>query len=174
MAAPQFVPTPVAKRIKAYESNEHVPETWKADRPGELTGRQPQGTRLGFQGPDQGYALTLASRFRDRIQLLRGESMADAIQGCLSVALRRASLFGRAPVVHDLTLAFTIWGFLDPNPSAAVAERRAAMFAGVGNTAHHYDEGRAIAESIPEATLRMSHTAVSAAYPDRWRELLGI
>ena len=27
--------------------------------------------------------------------------------------LKRASLFGRAPVVHDLTVAFTLWGFLD-------------------------------------------------------------
>jgi len=29
-------------------------------RPAEVQGRQPTGARLGFQGPDQGYALTLA------------------------------------------------------------------------------------------------------------------
>ena len=34
----------------------------------------------------------------------------DAIAGCLGVALKRASLFGRAPVIHDLT-----W----PSPSGA-------------------------------------------------------
>ena len=40
-----------------------VPEYQRpADRPGELVGRQPRGPRLGYQGPDQGYALALAAR----------------------------------------------------------------------------------------------------------------
>ena len=41
----------------------------------------------------------------------------------LGIALRRASEFSRAPVIHDLTIAFTIWGFLDPAPPAELAGR---------------------------------------------------
>ena len=40
------------------------------------------------------------------------EHESDAIAGCIGVALKRASLFGRAPVLHDLTAALTVWGFL--------------------------------------------------------------
>ena len=36
-----------------------------ADRPGDLGGPQPTGARLGAQGPDQGYALTLVTLFDD-------------------------------------------------------------------------------------------------------------
>ena len=93
------------------------PTPGRADRPGELDGPQPEGTRLGFQGPDQGYALKLADeRIRPRLQLSRGEHADDAISGCVGIAMRRASLYGRAPVIHDLTIAFTIWGYLDPSP----------------------------------------------------------
>jgi hypothetical protein len=175
MAAPQFVPTPVGKRIKAYESNDHVPEIWKADRPAELSGRQPKGTRLGYQGPDQGYAIGLANRFEDRITVVRGESKADAIRGCLNIALRRASIFGRAPMVHDLTIAFTSWGFLDTNPPDELVAARRAAFTGVANASHHYDEGRAIVDAFPEETLRLSHTEVTSAYAaGTWKRLLGL
>ncbi len=124
MAAPQYVPTVVTERTKAYESPDHVPDPWRADRPGELPGRQPSGAQLGAQGPDQGYALTIAATFRERLQLQPGESADDAIRGCLGIALRRASMFGRAPVVHDLTIAFTMWGYLDPSPPADLVRTR--------------------------------------------------
>jgi hypothetical protein len=72
-------------------------------------------------------------------------------------------LFSRAPVVHDVTLAFTIWGFLDERPPAELLERRAELFEGVGNVLHHYAEGRAIADLVPEATLRLTPAAAAAA-----------
>ena len=173
MAAPHFVPTAPVDEPRSYRSPDHVPAAWMPDRPAELTGRQPQGARLGFQGPDQGYGLTLANRFRSRLALQPGESADDAVRGCLNVALRRASLFGRAPVVHDLTIAFTIWGLLDAAaPDDLVAVRRTA-FEGLADAAHHYAEGRAVAEGIPEATLRMTPAQVTAAFPARWRELVG-
>lgn len=173
MAAPQFVPTDPVDAPRAYRSPDHVPDAWMPDRPGDLRGRQPEGVRLGYQGPDQGFGLRLANRFRDRLQLTTGESADDAVRGCLYVALRRASLYGRAPVVHDLTIAFTVWGFLDANPPVELVAARKALFAGVGNTLHHYAEGRAVAESVPEATLRMTPAQVAAAYPARWTELVG-
>lgn len=172
MAAPEFVPVPPTEKPRTYASPDHVPTRWAKERPAELSGRQPQGRLLGHQGPDQGFGFVLANRFRDRLHLQRGEHADDAVEGCLGIALRRASLFGRAPVVHDLTIAFTIWGFLDPAPPAdLVAERRAA-FAEVASP-HHYLERRALVDRVPEATLRMTPDQVRAAYPARWRELTG-
>jgi hypothetical protein len=173
MAAPEFVPVPPAVRPRLYTSPDHVPEAWLADRPADIAGRQPEGRGLGFQGPDQGYALVLAERFRGRLQLRSGEDADDAIEGALNVALRRASLFGRAPVIHDLTVAFTIWGFLDPGPPDELVELRRSMFEGVGH-AHHYAERRAIVDMVPEGTLRLMPVDVQAAYPGRWRQLLGL
>jgi hypothetical protein len=173
MAAPEYVPVPPTDKPRTYASPDHVPDRWTPDRPGDLEGRQPVGPRLGYQGPDQGYGLVLANRFRDRIQVQPGESAEDAIMGCLAVALKRASLFGRAPVVHDFTIAFTIWGFLDADPPEALVALRRRLFTGVANPTHHYLEWRSIADRVPDAVLRRSHTQVVADYPARWADLVG-
>ena len=95
------------------------------------------------------------------------------MRGCLGVALRRASLFGRAPVIHDLRLAFTIWGFLDDDPPTDLVECRRQLFAGVGNVMHHYSEGRRIADMVPESSLRLTVEEAAAAWRDRWVALTG-
>jgi hypothetical protein len=172
MAAPKFAPVPPIDEARAYESPDVVPPAWMPDRPAELT-FQPVGERLGYQGPDQGFGLKLAAGMRDKLQLQAGEHAADAIRGCLGVALRRASMFSRAPVIHDFTIAFTVWGFLDPMPPKELVALRARMFAGVAHTLQHYDDGRAIADMVPEDTLRMSPAQVADAYPARWKELIG-
>jgi hypothetical protein len=174
MAAPQFVPVPPNGQPRVYGSPDYVPGSWLPVRPADLEGRQPSGHRLGSQGPDQGYALVLAEHLRPAVLVQSGESVEDAVWGCLGVALRRASMFGRAPVIYDLTVAFTIWGFLDPVPPAELVAKRHHLFEGVRHVAHHYGEARAIADSVPESTLRMLHGEVATAYPARWKELLGI
>jgi hypothetical protein len=156
-----------------YTSPPVIPCVWKPNRRADLTGFQPEGPRLGYPGPDQGYALKIANGFRDRLQLQPGERLADAIHGCLGIALRRASIFSRAPVVHDLTIAFTIWAFLDPNPPAEQRALRLRLFEGVSNTLHHYVEARALVDMVPETTLRLTPAQVVAAYPERWKELVG-
>lgn len=173
MAAPQFVPTDPADKPRTYQSPDHVPEGWVPDRPGDFVGRQPQGDRLGYQGPDQGYGLVLARHLEPKLKLQRGEHAEDAVRGLLGIALRRASMYGRAPVIHDFTVAATIWGFLADEPPAELVELRRKAFANVANVTHHYAEAREIADSVPEATLRMTHQAVAAGFPARWRELLG-
>jgi hypothetical protein len=172
MAAPRSAPAGL-RASRYYTSPDVVPETWTPDRPGMVEGMQPVGPRLGAQGPDQGYALTLARRLAPKIRLQGRERLDDAIRGSLGIALRRASLFSRAPVVHDLTIAFTIWGWFDPDPPDDLIGRRPQLFEGVGNVNHHYAEGRLIADLVPEATLRMTPDQVRAAYPARWRELTG-
>ncbi len=144
--------------------------SWRADRPADLGPGQPVGPSLGIPGPDQGYALKLARHFDDRLVLSEGEHAADAVIGCLGVALRRASIFGRAPVIHDLEIAFTLWGFLGDAPSELVELRRPRFQA----VEHHYDEQRSIAAQVPEATLRLAPTEVKARWPGEWRELLGL
>ena len=173
MAAPQFVPVSPVDKPRSYESPDHVPGAWRADRPAEVSGLQPAGAQLGYQGPDQGYGLLLAERFRDRLQLQPDEDVDDAITGCAGVALRRASSFGRAPTIHDFTIAFTIWGFLDSAPPTELVALRRPLFEGVRQVTHHYADARAIADRVPEATLRQTHQQVLAAYPAGWRELLG-
>lgn len=171
MAAPKYAPNPVLDEVRTYASPDVVPAPWSPDRPGDLDAGQPTGERLGYQGPDQGYALSLARRFEGRLHV--GElTVDDAVRGCLNIALKRASMFGRAPVIHDLTIAFTMWGFLDPQPPADLVARRRELFDGVGHL-HHYKEGRAIADLVPESTLRLNPAQVTTQYRTNWRELTG-
>ncbi|HSM67037.1 MAG TPA: hypothetical protein VK860_12075 [Ilumatobacteraceae bacterium] len=172
MAAPRFSPVPPTERPRYYESPDHVPEPWTPDRPGDIDGFQPSGPQLGAQGPDQGFALRIASRLRPKLQL-QGEHVDDVIRGCLGVALRRASLYSRAPVVHDLDIAFTIWGFYDADPPAELVELRQELFEGLRLVGHHYTEARLVADMVPESTLRMTPGQAASAYPADWRRLVG-
>lgn len=172
MAAPKSAPAG-ARESRYYTSPDVVPDAWSPDRPGVVEGLQPRGQRLGSQGPDQGFALAIAERLAPTLHLHGAERRDDAIRGCVGIALRRASVYSRAPVVHDLTLAFTIWGFFDENPPADLLRRRHELFEGVGNVTHHYAEGRKIADLVPESTLRMTPDGAKAAYPARWPDLTG-
>lgn len=170
MAAPRF--EPVADQ-PYYTSPDVVPLAWSPERPGEIDGLQPVGPRLGAQGPDQGFALRIANRIAPTLQLQPGERADDAVRGCLGIALRRASMFSRAPVVHDLRLAFTIWGFFLADPPADLLARRKQLFEGVGKVNHHYAEGRLIADLVPEATLHLTPEAAAARTPADWQALTG-
>ena len=169
MAAPDFVPVRPGSS-KSYESPPRRDGSWTASRPAEvIDAGQPSGEGLGSQGPDQGYALKLAKSFAGRLVRATGEHEADAIAGCLGVAMRRASLFGRAPAMPDLRLAFAAYGYLADADPELVAFRK-PLFAEAKNP-HHYFEKRKIASIVPEATLRMTPDAVAAAVD--WRALLG-
>lgn len=170
MAAPEYVPVDRTRPIRAYESPPRRDGSWLADRPGELTNGQPHGDRLGNQGPDQGYVLALARRFEGKLTLTAGEHERDALAGAVAVALKRASLFGRAPVVHDLTVALTIWGFLGDAPADLVAARK-PLFEEVAHP-HHYAEQRRIADMVPGDALRQTPAQVSEAHRREWRSLL--
>ena len=167
MTQPSFVPVVEADQVRrAYQL--HVPSIWTASRPSELRGtRAPAGTFLGTPGPDQGFALKLARRFEDRLVLAPGEHDEDALSGCTAVAMRRAAHFGRAPVIHDLTLAFTLWGFLEGAPADLVAAREPLFRA----ASHHYQVQRTIADAVPVSTLRMTPDQVAERLGE-WRQLV--
>jgi hypothetical protein len=177
MAAPEFVPLSPTHMPRAYGSPPRRGEPWKAVRPGEVVhvGQpHPDAGRMGAQGPDQGYLLTLLPLLRDQLHLAEREDLADVESGAVAVALKRASLFGRAPIVHDLRVAYTVWGFLDEQaPSELVAERR-RRFEGVHHTLHHYPALRAVADAVPEATLRLGPDEVAERYAADWRSLLAL
>ncbi|MCY4036512.1 MAG: hypothetical protein OXF64_03530 [bacterium] len=162
MAAPDYVPNRTAAADRHYVSPPRRPQPWMADRPAELSDGQPVGAGLGVPGPDQGYALRLARRFEAELLLGAGEQAADAVAGCVGVALRRAALFGRAPVTADLEVAFRVFGFLPPALDESLAAWRRELFCGVSNP-HHYAEARQVADSVLEAALRMSPGEVEAA-----------
>ena len=166
MAAPDYVPAAQGDRPREPLGTPGH-RGWTATRPGDLTDRQPSGRLFGNQGPDQGYGLILAERFAGRLLLTEGEDEHDAMAGCLGVGLARASLFGRAPVIHDLELAYGLFGFLDP-PPADLVEFRRSLFAGAS---HHYWDQRAIVDAVPEATLRLTPADVRGRLKE-WRSLL--
>jgi hypothetical protein len=173
MAAPKFAPVPPATPTRGYKSPHVVPSSWSSQRRAEIAGRQPEADGLGRPGPDQGYGLMLAERLRPQVIAQPGESVDDALRGALNIGLRRAAMYGRAPVIHDLRLALIMWGWLDADPPADLVARRRELFEGVANAVHHYSEGRRLADLVPEATLRMTPDQVAGLWRADWRRLTG-
>ena len=171
MAAPEYVPIDPTEVPRVYTSPRRLDATWRAERPGDLVRRgQPSGPLLGNQGPDTGYALKLAGHFRDRLVLTPGEHADDVVAGCVEVGAKRASSFGRAPVIGDLEMAFTIWGFLSEAPDDLV-EFRAPLFAEIAHP-HHYAERRLIADMVSEDVLRRPLTRITATMAQGWQRIL--
>jgi hypothetical protein len=101
-----------------------------------------------------------------------GEHGDDVLAGAVTVATKRASLFGRAPVIHDVELALRVFGFLGEAPEE-LRRRRRGWFEGLANP-HHYGEARRLAALVPEGTLRMTPAAVDAANGADWASLLAL
>lgn len=172
MAAPEHVPVDRNQPVRAYESPPRRPDPWLSVRPGEVVHEgQPRGDRLGHQGPDQGYALRLARQFEGKLVLTTGEHEKDVLAAAVAVALKRASLFGRAPVIHDLKVALTVWGFLGDAPKELVDARK-HLFEEVWHP-HHYADLRRIVDLTPAATLRLTPEYAAERHAADWRELLG-
>jgi hypothetical protein len=171
MAAPEHVPVDRTQPVRGYRSPPRRAQSWRPDRPGEvIEAGQPRGPQLGHQGPDQGFALSLARRFEGKLTLAPGEHEKDALAGAVGVALKRASLFGRAPMVHDLTVALTIWGFLGAAPEELVACRE-PLFEEVSHP-HHYAKLRRLVDLVHDDSLRLTPAQVTVAHRSDWRSLL--
>jgi hypothetical protein len=170
MTQPKFAPIQIEDQVRdAYKLK--TPESWAPIRPADFRpGAAPAGRGFGTAGPDQGYALHLVRHIEDRVRLAPGELLDDAKAGCVAIAMRRAAVFGRAPVMADLEVAFTLAGYLDGAPADLVAWRKTA-FAGV---AHDRWAEVVLASGIPESTLRLTPAATGEKLASGWRELLGI
>ncbi len=178
MTQPKFAPILEQHEVREVQRIA-APAPWTTHRPGELR-PAPQLRRqagLGVPGPDQGYALTLAARFKDRLVLEPGERADDVLAGAVAIGLRRASIFGRAPVSADLELALGLFKYRVGDegtwPSSELVALRRERFTGA---AHDYWRRRSLVDAIPEATLRLSPEKLAKrleSEPGCWRELAG-
>ena len=132
---------------------------------------QPQGQALGYQGPDQGYVLRLSRLVKERIFLKEGEDPNDVEKGCIQIALKRASLYGRAPVIHDLDIAYRLWGFLGDSPQLDLLDYRLKRFKGVRQR-HGYQDLRDLVALVPEPTLRLTPEEIERRHEADWTSLL--
>ena len=144
-----------------------------ADRPGEISGRQPVGEQLGVPGPDQGYALTIAATFRGKLSLQAGEHEADALAGASAVAMKRSGIFGRSPVVHDLRVGLSLWGFLTTEAPQDLVDIRKTWFDEV-HLSIHYKALRRIADAATADLLRQPHGVILAQAESDWRSCLDL
>lgn len=175
MAAPEFVPTKPTDRPRSYGSPPRYDAAWRADRPGEVveTG-QPDADagRMGAPGPDQGYLLKLVPLLRPELHLTEREHLGDVEAGCVAIALKRASSYGRAPVLADLRAAAAAWGFLAEDAPAELITERTMRFEGVRLTMHHYPELRAVVDAVPTETLRNLPATIAGNAAGDWRSQL--
>jgi hypothetical protein len=76
-------------------------------------------------------------------------------------------------VIHDLTIAFTIWGFLDEQAPAELVEVRRKAFDEL-SLSLHYGEQRRLVASVPEEVLLRRPDEVTEAYRRDWRSQLDL
>jgi hypothetical protein len=167
MTQPSFVPIAEADQVRParrLRQPDHAP----ALRPAELVIPRPTtGKGQGSPGPDQGFALTLAHRLGPELELKAGEDSHDIVLGVALIASKRASLFGRAPSIHDVKLAAGLWGLLESDPPEDLIVARRGSFSGV---AHDYTLQRALVAQVPEVALRWT-LAQATAQVGAWRSL---
>jgi hypothetical protein len=158
MTQPTFVPISEADQVRPAR-HLRVPGAWTTSRPAELTTpRALRGRGVGTPGPDAGFALRLARRAAHDLKLTAGENEEDVQLGCALIAARRAALFGRAPSIYDVQLALALWGFsID-----ATAEQRAARRQAFAGVSHDYVVQRALVDTIPDESLRLSPSEATA------------
>jgi hypothetical protein len=168
---PSFVPISEADQVRPALRLE-VPRQWVQDRPAELRFPvRPGGRRLGSPGPDQGFALRLARRFEGRLLLADGESAEDVVVGVALLASRRAALFGRAPTIHDVETALSLWGYLDRQPPEGLLDGRRTAFSGA---AHDYAVQRDLVDRVSDAAIRLrADEVVAKVAAGEWAALVG-
>ncbi len=133
-------------------------KAWVPNRPADLAAGQPQGTLLGSPGPNVGYALTLANRVRDRLNLAPHEHVDDALAVVAEIAMKRAASYGRAPVMADIDAALALLGY-----KGQVAPEFAAWRVRVIEGAHHeYESRRLIVDAVPIDVLRLRPDRIPA------------
>jgi hypothetical protein len=167
---PEYVPLqPTSRPRIEWRSPARRRGPWVAERPGDIERRgQPQQAGFGVQGPDQGYALKLMRSLGSELRLEDAEDLRDVEAGCAQVALKRASIYRRAPVIHDVTAAAIIWGFRDrPADDELVAFRR-SCFSGA-HEPHAYATRQAIGDAVLTSALSHDPGWIATRHHEDWR-----
>ncbi len=162
MTQPKFAPIGIEDEVRpSYKLD--VPRPWSPHRPGEFDAHAPR--TVTSSGPDQGYLDLLAQRFVDKIVLGVGEYLDDVLAGATAIGVARASFYGRAPVIKDLTFALGSLGYLTP-ASDELHERRAAL---VGGVAHDLWKRSQLVAQFTDAMFAM--TPETASSGELWRTM---
>lgn len=168
MTQPEFVPLAHADKVRATETLPPA-KSWRSDRPGDLSGPGlPVGDKFGSPAPDLGYGLKLVRTVVAGLSLTHDDHAADVEAALFAIGCKRASIFGRAPVIHDFAMAATLFGFWVGAPVGLVSARR-ALFAGAG---HEYSHQRKVADAVPETTLRLNPGSVVERLAADWSALI--
>ncbi len=170
MTQPNYVPISGADQVRG-ALRLRQPPGWKPTRPGELKFPVSVGGSLrGAPGPDQGFALHLAQLFEPKLVLAAGEHVPDLMAACSAQAMRRAALWGRAPMLGDCEAALTLWGCLAAAPDDLVGYRK-ELFLGA---AHDYSVQRRICDRVPKDVAKLSAAEIRDRLegPGGWRALL--
>ena len=175
MPTDPYVPTPLDEKPRQrqnFAAGVSMPPArgWRADRPGDDVAQMPRGPLTGSPGPSVGFALTLAQRSRDRLQLEPAEQRDDAVAVVAELAMKRASSFGRAPTTVDIEVASDLLGF----SGAASAEANAWRPSVIRGAHHEYVVRRRIADAVDESVLRRPRSELGEVIDDARRALAGV
>ena len=153
MTQPDYVPVASGSQLRQVEPLA-IPEGWTASRPSELAPLKvsavEQGKLLGTPSPDSGFALKLARIRVHKLELGVGEHLEDVERAVAAIAIKRAALFSRAPVIHDVDFAITLLGYDESDIPEAVLAHRKSVVSGVS---HDYFKMRRMLEAIGPETL---------------------
>lgn len=142
MATPPFVPMRATVAPPRRNDFAGIPPARRTPlRPG--AGRpHPRAPGFGLPCPDAGYALLLANVVEERLVLEPHERRHDAEFAIATIAMRRAGVLGRAPLIGDVELARVLLAY-DSREPADFTRWRARRLAGV---AHDPDLGQRLAD----------------------------
>ncbi len=168
--SPKNIDTPRHEQNMPEGIDTPVPDSWKAHRPGdEKTHKTSDDQLLGNAGPNVGYALSLVAREKSSFVLVAHEHLHDVEVLIGEIAMRRASHFGRAPVMDDIRFASKLLGY-DAAPAQGEEKWRPLLVNGCGHDEHRR---RIIVNSIPDEIIAgssHSHDAISGW----WEKLEGL
>ena len=169
VAAPKFAPVPAIGDVKSYRSPAYVPDGWDGRPPGRPRRPPAGGPGLGFQGPDQGYALRPGRPAAPAARAVRrraGRRCRHRLHGdrdAPGVAVRAGAGDPRpAHRVHDL-------GVPRRRPGRRSGRRCGSPVRGRRRSPSLRGACGLSSTRVPEATLRMTPAEVNEIYSVSWK-----
>ncbi|NNN10742.1 MAG: hypothetical protein HKL83_02655 [Acidimicrobiaceae bacterium] len=151
MTQPDYVPIAESEEVRKFWVQPASPEAGVVKASQLSLPDQHRGDRRGSPGPDMGYALKLGQRLKGTLELSPHEHEEDAIAAVVALAMKRASLFGRAPVSTDLEVSASLLGYRG-GVSLEIKAKTAKLTFGVS---HDYQRLRTLVDSVIEESLRL-------------------
>ena len=94
--------------------------------------------------------------------------------GCVSVALKRASLAGRAPISEDIYVALLVFGFIFENTPQELVAFRQKLFRGAGLSHNQQAAVQKIADSVLSDVVVKTPDQIQDLQRSDWRLALQV